>query len=884
MISKNVSINQSLIEQDLVNYNHTDFSKENNNINNINKITNNINNLKSNRELNIKNHEQLIEIEIKNIHMLILQRSLYILKRRFVQNKKEIELTYEKYKEKKYKNLKCITTRRLYDLYNEIMSILQINLLPYENFNELMTADLMSGFNKDKNTSIINELTKYTKKNIEKYNQIFYENKIKKKKLIEKKIPKPNPIEVTKEVKIIHINKRGEIIHDFEEMIENNKEIKIDEIIYTINEDDISILINKRLLYNDVIPLIIADFLQENMKNNIYIGITLSTILSKENDDLNENIKVMYDNEIIKKYNNINRSNPKEEKNEKLKNLLFETNNIDTQIKIYKKIIIENSTKGIESSYLVHMIQKLTDKKIILQKTINDINRKKYFISNNINNNNSINSINTINYNEKSVHTLNTNNNLSTKDNISYRSKLNKSRSTNNIHLPLISKKLSKEQIRENNILEIFLFYCKQHSFLGKTPTIDSVLEKEKYMNLSEFTNFCQDFEIFNKNKKNNDKIKEIKNEKIIRDIFKKKRNIEKKYNKKINDIFIKNTKKSNMSFEEFKIALNQLSIFLNEEKKQNIKEQITLNQLKLEEIIEKEKIKKEKRRKKKKILKIKNEEMKNEQNNLEIIEQIKNQNNQEININNNINNIENNINEIKYENENINKEENKNINENEKNNLNQKENKIKILVSKNNSKNKFNNNDNKINKTKRQIKNEESIFLDNKENLEEKISKLKNDFKILENKSLSQLEEELYIFLEIDDNVEKKKKMKGHIQPFMTRGEDIRNPKKNVKYPIKFEPKNIRDMYDLLMQKAEDLKKENELKKMKEKEIQFEKRQKIFNKEIKKLEKDYDEKIKKDNYQQIKRNEDDYIKIKNSKLTWKIIQKNLICLLKNLK
>ncbi len=151
----------------------------------------------------------------------------------------------------------------------------------------------------------------------------------------------------------------------------------------------------------------------------------------------------------------------------------------------------------------------------------------------------------------------------------------------------------------------------------------------------------------------------------------------------------------------------------------------------------------------------------------------------------------------------------------------------------------------------------------------------MKNDFKILENKSLSQLEEEIYIFLEIDDNVAYRKKMKGHIQPFMTRGEDTRNPKKNVKYPIKFEPKNIRDMYDLLMQRAEDLKKENELKKMKEKDKQFEKRQKIFNKEIKKLEKDYDEKIKKDNYQQIKRNEDDYIKIKNSKLTWKIIQKS---------
>ena len=58
------------------------------------------------------------------------------------------------------------------------------------------------------------------------------------------------------------------------------------------------------------------------------------------------------------------------------------------------------------------------------------------------------------------------------------------------------------------------------------------------------------------------------------------------------------------------------------------------------------------------------------------------------------------------------------------------------------------------------------------------------------------------------------------------------------------------------------------------EKDLQFEKRKKKFNKELKKLEKDYGEKIKKDNYQQIKRSEEDYIREKNNKLTWQIIQK----------
>ena len=47
----------------------------------------------------------------------------------------------------------------------------------------------------------------------------------------------------------------------------------------------------------------------------------------------------------------------------------------------------------------------------------------------------------------------------------------------------------------------------------------------------------------------------------------------------------------------------------------------------------------------------------------------------------------------------------------------------------------------------------------------------------------------------------------------------------------------------------------------------------KKFNKEIKKLEKDYDQKIKKDNYQQIKKSEEFYLKEKNNKLTWNLIQ-----------
>ena len=188
MINKKISMNYNLSEQELNNYNQTSFSIENNNSN----IINNNNELNISGASNDKSQENLIEIEIKNIHMLILQRSLYIMKRRFEKNKKEIEFVYEKYKDKNYRNLRCISTLRLFDLYKDIMETIQINLLPYENFNELITADLMTKFNEEKYNTMLNALVQFTKKNIEKYNKIFYENKLKKKKLKEEQENKTN--------------------------------------------------------------------------------------------------------------------------------------------------------------------------------------------------------------------------------------------------------------------------------------------------------------------------------------------------------------------------------------------------------------------------------------------------------------------------------------------------------------------------------------------------------------------------------------------------------------------------------------------------------------------------------------------------------------------
>ena len=138
----------------------------------------------SSNEFKNNNKEQMLSMELKNIQMLILQRSLFILKKKFEINKKPLEVIYQKYKDENYMKLRCISVDYLTELYIEIMETIQFTILPYNNFNELFSADLMTELNKDKSKIYLKELVKFTNQNIEKYNRIYFEKKKKKKQLL----------------------------------------------------------------------------------------------------------------------------------------------------------------------------------------------------------------------------------------------------------------------------------------------------------------------------------------------------------------------------------------------------------------------------------------------------------------------------------------------------------------------------------------------------------------------------------------------------------------------------------------------------------------------------------------------------------------------------
>ena len=318
-----------------------------------------------------------IELGKSEIQHLIKQRSLYILKKKFEINKKPLEIIYQKYKNENCMKLRCISVDYLNEMYADVMETTQFTILPYNNFNELFSADLMTELNKDKSKIILKNLVKFTNQNIEKYNRIYFEKKMKKRQLLEENKKKINIVtsiddmeEITAEKTIVKKNKRGKIIQDFDTVLKNNIELKFgSEIIMTINEDDMSVLNNIKLLYSDVIPLIIADFLQEFLKNNQNVAlISTSNIEDEENLKLNKNVKNLFDNEILKFYQNLAKFDPDSENKEKVKNLLFDLMNTENQIKIYQKIILEQTAKGMNVKHLLNMVKKLNEQKELMQK------------------------------------------------------------------------------------------------------------------------------------------------------------------------------------------------------------------------------------------------------------------------------------------------------------------------------------------------------------------------------------------------------------------------------------------------------------------------------------------------------------------------------------
>ena len=457
--------------------------------------------------------EDISGFEKTNLQMQLVHRSLYILKRKFEIHKEQINQIYYEHKQKEIKNpLLTFSLKQFPEVLNNIMSIANLLILPFRQYSELITADLMTQLNYEKTQNIIQQLTQYVKENIYKYNLIFYEKKMKEIKIREKLAE--NNAEFKEEIldkEIILYNKRGVIIRNKEQVLENNIELDLEKEPYIIYEDDIQILNSDKFIYSQTLPLIIADFVQ--IKINVGIVST--------NDELSTEIRNLFDSNIVKLISKLENIDPLEEIKRDIKNLLFEEMNLDQQLRTYENLLIEKKRTQESTKVVMDMINKLKFQKASLHQKINYL-KKEAMISFAIN--------------ESEFDNMN---------NIENENNMFKYKMENKIVIK--KKKLTKEEKRINSLKEIFYFYSQQHKMIGKSATFDSYLTNKESMDVGEFKKFCEDF--FGLNKKNKNNLYNL-------DL----------YVGQLVYILKRDKNKEKINFNEFVSCLNELSLKINED------------------------------------------------------------------------------------------------------------------------------------------------------------------------------------------------------------------------------------------------------------------------------------------------------------------------------
>ena len=755
--------------------------------------------------------ENKIVSEKENIENLIMHRSLYILKKKFEIYKAQINQIFKENKEQSSK-LTLIPVNKIYDVISSIMKICQFYPITSNNFNEIITSDLMTSSMKNKSELIIKEMSVYIKEKVTEYNTMFYERKMKEIQ-IQRKVDEVNK-EKEVEKDIFLYDKRGNIIKSNTDIVKNNVEFDIDGIIYIIKEEDMEILNSNRFLYSEMIPLIIAEYIQK------HVNISLVST----NNELNTELSTLFDNEILKKISFLEKYDPNEELNGKIKVYLLEKVNVENQIKIFENILYEKNKSGENTNYIMETIQKLQSKKSMLENNI--ANYQNLLLSNHSLDNDSF----TISYSNKKK-----------KIDVSF-------------------SKLSKEEIRKNALTEIFSFYCKQHNLIGSTGnTFDNMKYSENNLNISEFLKFCIDFKVLVK-KANLIGLYKMTTQYRSSMKFEEFLIIIPKLSIAVNEEKIYNIKS------RIKLCQFRLNELIEEEnnKNQKIIKQTEEKAVQEEEIKENENENEEEKKmdynfdaseKKEQEENKTNENQESQNVKVEIEGQnLTHKESTSLDVHHNI------------ENENI---EKKKVSENylkiEKTDvIGRKEDVTKRVYRQGNK---------IIKETKRVITTttrKRSLLLYTKEELIETINKYKEQLKILESKSTETLLEEFYLYLELDFVKKYRKKMIGFVLPFSSKEkDDFRYPK--MIGSDKNKEKYAKEKKEILERLYEERLMEKKMKEEKEKKNLLLKKKKQINESMKLLQiKNKKEK----SYIKILQNKHDYESGKVDKITWNELEK----------
>ena len=389
-----------------------------------------------------------------SLEIVTIYRSLYILKKKFEKYKDEISKIYTKYfiKDKKtiFDNICCkiIKISSFKSLLEEICNIINITITKISTPKELFILDLMN--QKKQNEKLkdsIDQIFYFITDKLNTYNDIFYNKKIK--SSIELNTIESINDDFIDYYPLAEYDKKGRLIFYYDQIKELNKNYSY----FQSNGFDLEkeVELNKKennILYIETLPLIIADFIQENPDYNI--------INNDFNDfDLNNEVKSLFDADILKKMdmNNENEDTNKDLKEESLNDLYNQHTAIKNSILMYNEILNDKKKTSYDLNYIQDFLKNLNIEKIKLEKKIKIEEKnpkKRYFLKNNS----------------------------------------SKLKISNNIN------QLTKDQKLENNLKEIFNFYSNQHNPMASAPTFDEIAFRQINLDLAEFSKFCIEFEI----------------------------------------------------------------------------------------------------------------------------------------------------------------------------------------------------------------------------------------------------------------------------------------------------------------------------------------------------------------------------------------------------
>ena len=461
--------------------------------------------------INDNKKENLNKIKLDSIHLEILYRSLYILKKKFEKYKNDIKSIYTKYYPEQNKSLTqsdfpIIKIVNFFPLLQEIFEKIKITIPRLTDIKTLFNYDI-SKFDKNSKEHLESiklmekNLFLNNKKNLEKYNKIFYSKKIE--PIVDYFIRRGNGNDLTEIKCITEYDRKGRVINTFNKLLEN---IGIKNSFKSITKnpkDEFDIIIEKGdSLYIEILPIILADFLQEN---NDFAVIDLDI---NDKNFISE-IKSLFDENLIKKINsekdtNIflsykNNNNINNIKNNEKINLSLEEQKklcetkkykLEKNIKFYQNLLTNKKKKNESYNYIIDFISKMESEKDRLDKEIKELTLK----------------INAIIFEEQKLER---------------------------------KKEKKKEGKQDEKLHEIFNFYCSQHNAPSPYPTFAQIEYKGNHMNVSEFCKFCTEFKI------------PLKHDKLIEI-----------YNKRVPLI-----DKSEIDYNEFIILLEKISVIMNENK-----------------------------------------------------------------------------------------------------------------------------------------------------------------------------------------------------------------------------------------------------------------------------------------------------------------------------